>query len=478
VPRKRNDPEPLPELEPLVEDEEPAADRELPDLLTAFDEEEDLDDSAASELDSGIAMADEEDAWVDRDGPSLDVGQLLDGRGDDETSDPGRDDLGPLEEGGGPLGDETEQSALDDDAEGTEREEAPLFGELPALRTEPGDELEGSALDETDELTGSNAEEPPGDAELPWLEARTPWGSPCQVARRAGERLVGAGSDVLMIDEADAVVKLAVEAGETVTDIVEEADGRTVLYTTLSGELFRVGAGSITAERLTSWRAACPKDPVPALALSVGGPTPSSLPATLLHAAAGGGVLLESTDHGTTWRRVDLGGRVAALSSGVPPLCLVETKEGMLLFRSEPSGGFSASSGEWPIEAEQIGIAGDGNVVVALDPGRGVHVSPDGGLTFRRVRGTAGASAVTAGRLGARPSAFAALFDPACGRTALAWIDATTSDAFVVAHFGSESDEEDDDWARVTSLAWDPHAETLWAAGAFGLRRWRRPPSA
>jgi hypothetical protein len=39
-------------------------------------------------------------------------------------------------------------------------------------------------------------------------------------------------------------------------------------------------------------------------------------------------------------------------------------------------------------------------------------------------------------------------------------------------------DNELDEWTKVVSLAWDASDETLWAAGAFGVRRFRRPPSA
>jgi len=133
----------------------------------------------------------------------------------------------------------------------------------------------------------------------------------------------------------------------------------------------------------------------------------------------------------------------------------------------------------WPVEPEGSTIVTDGDVVVVL--GRrereGIHVSADGGLTFRRARGTRTATAVTAGRLGGRPSAFAALYAPASGRTTITWIDATTGESLGIAHLDGD-DDADGDPSRVTSLAWDPATDTLWAATPGGLCRFRRPASA
>jgi hypothetical protein len=72
---------------------------------------------------------------------------------------------------------------------------------------------------------------------------------------------------------------------------------------------------------------------------------------------------------------------------------------------------------------------------------------------------------------------FAALFDEALGATKIAHIEAASGEAAIVATVDS-SDDEESDFARVASLAWNEHTETLWCAGAFGLRCFRRPPSA
>jgi hypothetical protein len=215
------------------------------------------------------------------------------------------------------------------------------------------------------------------------------------------------------------------------------------------------------------------------VSLSLGGPTPSTRPAALLHVGGGAGVLLESTDRGVTWRKVDLGGRVLSVSTGTPPLCLVEEQDGSRLFRSEASGAFRRLSAEIALD-DHAELASEGDVAALYEPGLGVRVSADGGVTFRRVDGSARATAVTAGRLGGRASAFMALFDAASGHTSLVWIDAASADAHIVSELSPdpELESDTDDWAKITSLAWDAEDETLWATGIFGVRRWRRPPSA
>jgi hypothetical protein len=175
---------------------------------------------------------------------------------------------------------------------------------------------------------------------------------------------------------------------------------------------------------------------------------------------------------------VDLGGRIGVLSTGTPPVCIVESNDSYRLFRSQPSGGFTAAGGEWGLELDRVVLSSDGTTVAALEPDLGVQVSVDGGARFRRVPGTARATAITTGRLGSRPSAFTALYDPTSGRSTIVWIDAASATGYVVSDLAPPDDESDDDYTRVTALAWNAGTETLWATGKFGLARWRRPPSA
>jgi hypothetical protein len=476
VPETREDPEQLPELPPLGEGEETETPGDFSDLLRSFEGDAGLDDSESHELDAGVEL--------EEDGPSLpedieqplDVGEIVYAEDDDETS--GNDEVGPAGETGGLFDDPGSVTFDADDAEGTIEPEELIPEDLPALMQE-GDDQEGTLTEETDELLGMGEEEPPRRAELSWLPLPAVDVSGGRVVRsRRGLVAVG-GAGVAFIGPDGEPQTIAQSLGDTVTGLLVDPDTRSVLASTARGRLYRLLGLGGAPEELTGFCDALALERDKVVSLSLGGPTPSSLPAALLRVGAGGGVLLESTDRGATWRKVELGGRVLSISSGVPPLCLVDGQDGPRLFRSEASGAFKRLPAELTTD-EQSELASDGDVVVLLEPGLGVHVSADGGATFRRVAGSARATAVTAGRLGGRASAFAALFDTASGHTSLVWIDAASADAHVVSELSPDPELEDEleDWARVASLAWDVEDETLWAVGLFGARRWRRPPSA
>lgn len=477
VPETREDPEPLPELPPLGESDETDAEGDFSDLLRSFDGDGGLDDSESDELDAGVDI--DEDGPDDPEGAEqpLDIGEIVQASDDEEGS--AGDEVGPDGEVAGSLFDDG--GALEmggDDAEGTVEPENLIPEELPVLLQDEG-EQEGTLNEESDELLGMGEEDPPRRAELPWLELPPTDLPECRVVRSRKGLVAAGGSGVVFIGPEGDVLRLSESLGDAVTGLLVDADARSVLACTERGALYRLLGPDAAPESLAAFREVLALDREKALSLSLAGPTPSSRPAALLHVSAGGGVLLESTDRGVTWRKVDLGGQVLAVSTGAPPYCLVEEQDGLRLFRSEPTGAFRRLSTELTSD-EHAELASDGDVVALLEPGLGVRVSADGGVSFRRAAGSARATAVTAGRLGGRPSAFTALFDAASGHTSLVWIDAASADAHVVSELSPDPELENelDEWAKVVSLAWDAEDETLWAAGVFGVRRWRRPPSA
>ncbi|HVW25990.1 MAG TPA: hypothetical protein VHC69_11520 [Polyangiaceae bacterium] len=476
MPETREDAERLPELPPLGEGDETDSDGDFSDLLRSFEGDDGLDDSEAEELDAGVDLDDESTSLPEDSDSPLDIGEIVQAS-DDEDALVG-DEVGPTGEAGNGLFDDIAGLELDaDDAEGTVEPEDLIDEDLPVLMQE-ADEQEGALSDEADHLLGMDDEEPPRRAERSWLEVPVAPLSDCRVVRSA-KGLVAAGGGSVAILGAEGEVNVRSDGfGAPVTTLLLD-DAGTVLFATDRGKVFRLLGGTAAAEELVGFRDALPLDPEKPVSLSLGGPTPSTRPAALLRVSAGGGVLLESTDRGTTWRRVDLGGSVLAVSAGVPPMCIVEGSRGAHLFRSEASGAFRRLDEELAA-SDRTELASDHDVVVLLDPGSGVRVSADGGVGFRTVAGCSHATAVTAGRLGGRPSAFAALFDAASGHASLVWVDAASGDAYVVSELSPDPDLDNDldEWTKVVSLAWDAAEETLWAAGAFGVRRWRRPPSA
>jgi hypothetical protein len=474
VPETREDPEPLPDLPSLGEGDETEAEGDFSDLLRSFEGDDGLDDSESDELDAGVELEEDDPTLTDDVELPLDVGEIVLARDEDDGA--SSDEVGPTGESVGLFDDATALEVDMDDSEGTVEPEDLISEELPALVQE--DDQEGTLNEESDELVGMGEEEPPRRAELPWLELPSVGLPESRVVRsRKGLVAVGGSGVALVTPEGD-VKTMSETLGDAVTGLLVDADARSVLAGTERGKLYRLVGEDGVPDELTGFRDTLALDREKALSLSLGGPTPSSRPAALLHVTAGGGVLLESTDRGVTWRKVDLGGRVLAVSSGVPPVCLVEQQDGLRLFRSEASGAFRRLA-ELSAD-EHTELASEGDVVVLLEPGLGVRVSADGGVTFRRVNGSARATAVTAGRLGGRASAFMALFDAASGHTSLVWIDAASADAHIVSELTPDPELEDelDEWAKVVSIAWDADDETLWAAGLFGARRWRRPPSA
>jgi hypothetical protein len=479
VPNTREDADQLPELPPLGDSDETLPEGDLSELLRSFDAaDEGLDDSTAEELDAGVTIEEEGPAPVEEGELTLDVGEVVHMRDDDESG--ATDELGPAGEPTGSAFDDGGALELDgDDAEGTLEPEDLIPEDLPNLSVAEGDDQEGALSEEADVLLGMSEEEPPRRAELPWLELPPVDSADRSVVRCEKGVVLAGGTGVLSVRGEGEVETLVASLGDTVTGLFLDPDAGVTLASTEPGRLFRLPAGALP-EELTSFRAVHALDPARRLTLVLGGPTRSSRPAVLLHVSAGGGVLLESTDRGATFRQVDLGGRVVSLSCGVPPVCAVETEQGTLLLRSEASGAFRSVGGDIAIE-DGARLVSDGDILAVLELGAGVRVSADGGVTFRRVAGSSRATAIAAGRLGGRLSAFAALFDAASGHTSLIWIDAATADAHVVSELSPDLDREDDEldeWSRVSSLAWDANDETLWAAGPFGLRRWRRPPSA
>jgi hypothetical protein len=473
---------PLLEEDPLgngLEEEagEGAKDGEFDELLPDLPSDPDLDDANASELESGVELDEDEDDESNAEESHLDVGNILD---DDDAIAAGSvdgDEAGPSDD---VLGNDIGSFASDDGDESVDPRESldDLIDEasLPRIETDESEESGlGDALFETVIISD---EEPPRRADLMWGEMPLAHAeAPRTVVRKTTSGAAACGGDVVVIDDGGARRVLARHVPGGVRSAVVDEAAETLLYATNSGALFRVALSAESPEALVAYH-----DALGSLAvepeLSLGGPTPSARPAVLLHVGGAARTLLESTDHGTTWRRVELRGSVLALSTGSPPSCLVATERGARLYRSGSSGGFSAVGPVWPPDTEVPELASSGDVLVAHEVGSFLRVSADGGVTFRPVPGTSNATAITAGRLGQRPWAFAALFDPASGRAAIVSIDAASAEAAVIAHLEPDGDEEMEDAYRAVSLSWDESTETLYVAGEFGLTRFRRPPSA
>lgn len=461
------------------EEDEPQEEPDYSGLLRSFDDAADWDDAAPEGLESGVTVAEVDSAGAsEEDTQVLDIGDTLGERIAVESIGADDDATGPMAGSDHPSIDEGEVFDADDGEGVLDPMDAVLGGDLPAL--DAGSDGEEELGDEP-ALLASLGEEPPPPAERQWVAVpKVTASGPRSVLVQIGARTIAAGKDVLEWRDDGTARVLVPDIDSTIAGIVSCPGTGTLLLATQSGVLLRAEPATAgAAVPVLAWRDAGAIARTTPLSLSIGGPTPSSRPALLLH-VRDVGALLESTDQGVTFRRVDLGGRVLVLGIGVPPLCVVETDGARRLLRSEPSGGFAAVGREWPREADPVAICADGDVAALLDGARSIHVSCDAGSTFRRAEHCIGGTAIAVGHVGGNPCAFAALLDPSEMRSVIVLIDARSAEAQTIAYIDITSYEEDDndDGARVSSLAWDEHTGTLWAAGGFGMKRFRSPPSA
>jgi len=364
-------------------------------LLRNFGDAHDLDDQLAEELDTGFDIG--EAPAFDGDAPEapLDLGEVI------EAPFPfassllvGADDLGPEGDAGGADAVEPPPTALDEEGEGVLGDDA-LPPELGSLGADTPDDEEPPKIS-LDEIGLRLENESPSPPMLPWPDVPVARSRARSRVVAVRGRVVAAGTEIVAVDDIGAESILVPNTGGAVTSLLAMPDGA-IFYTTRRGQLFRVTPQG--PECVTAWMEVFDLESS-ACALGLGGMTPSSRPAMLLHAGNQRKELLESTDHGSTFRRVDLGGSVVALGAGAPPVCVVKNERGIRILRSEPTGGFSVVSTEWGSDVDAQALAASGGVVAALDPERGVRVSDDGGRSFHVVAGSRGATAVTAGHVG------------------------------------------------------------------------------
>lgn len=291
-----------------------------------------------------------------------------------------------------------------------------------------------------------------------------------------GDHVVLGASDLLWSVKGESPLRLS-GAPTLMRDLVLVGDAReTALFSTETGELFRRSRRARSSERLSAWRLA--------LGLSPGDPAtldlwqgPASRPSWVL-ARASTGVLLESADAGTHWKRVTpLQETVLAMNhEGLPFCALVRRSGAQALGLGDDAGRF-----EYVSLAPHVPELDPASALVTCsrrtravgDPKHGLYVSADGG-EFRRVPGCAGISAISMAAHGDLERLFAALHQPLRDATEIVCVNPIEATAEAVATIeghranGPELEER----TLVRRLSWDPVGGRLFAAGAFGLLCW------
>jgi hypothetical protein len=453
--------------------------------------QEDLDDELdADESETGwLDDADEDDALdvgaPDALGEEVAIGALLDGA---EETDVGEDDLTFGREDEAFAGDAGEEGFLDE-------EEAIREEDLPRLDSGSDDaesddpELSGEGLPDN---YAADEPLPPWD-DRAWDRAEgviapipEAIAAVSAVACGSSEVLV-AGEGIARIESSGALTALealglrggAPSAIAVSAEVGAEAgrgpgQGWLAVSTPRAGVLVSRDAGKSFVEA-NQWRASvAPAD-------AARGQQVTALASLVacgaeLWGCTRGGALVWSGDWGASWSRVapdraidaiaaDVAtGEIVGLSRGEAGACaLVRGKQGRVV--ASPCGPLP------PASAAYLAASG-GRVSVAL-----VNIGAfrlDRGAVWSRLDGTASVTALAYGPSG---TAVVALCSEGEGRAWIAEARGGDGPARIVAELGDAppTTHEDENDARVRSMAWDEARGVMWAAGAFGLVALRPP---
>jgi hypothetical protein len=461
----------------------PDDDAQLDDLVPMAGRQEtlELDGDEACDLDLGTVLH-QSIGEQDEDSEEFvfDIKELLNPSGSDEETACEDDQLGPSHFDTSVGIDALAELGTDDDTEGTDEDiDYLVSSELPGLDADdPGDFQQ-----ECWELAAMMPdEEPPPWAVPAWRQQQPPGGSavsPCGALAVQAGTVVAAGTDLWWLPNGvDSPTRVATHSARVHSVVFASEGADTVLYSTVAGQLLRRRRTDSGPVHLRGWRDACglrESDPATLQLYRTADASGSVL------ALVSSGVVLQSSDAGSSWRRLRaLDGAVVLSQSGGPVLALARSRGRLTLLRC-PDAGLTWN----PVHLDRVarGIAGTtapllagGQSVAALaHPARGLAVSNDGGISFARVAGWGSVTALAAGRVGERGTVLAALYRETDELTELCVVDVATRAAQRVATLRIRSEttdtaEETAERSRVLAMQWDSVTERVWAAGHFGVR--------
>jgi hypothetical protein len=254
-----------------------------------------------------------------------------------------------------------------------------------------------------------------------------------------------------------------------------------VLAATADGDLIRAAPDRTAATHLSNWTRAGGAGPDEAVSLDL---CSAAVPERLL-ARTTTGRLLRTTDGGRTFDRVELHGRVTAISPNAEPAVVVLESRGRRCLATSSDGGINwevikASSCLAPVLAEEgILLAAAGNTIALAHPAHGLWVCAGTGR-FDRVSGCCGVTALAATSVDAHDGVWLAVFQELSQCSHLVAIEPQTCVASRIATLQpsriiARDPSENADWARVQALAMDDRGQ-LWAAGGFGVASWSSRP--
>jgi hypothetical protein len=438
----------------------------------------------------------------DQESTGLDVGEEIDdllaeGAGDNE---PIELDLGAFvgaEERGGDDRDEHDTGIEVDPAVGLDLPDALLpddgsegldngaitvdESKFPKLESDDGSE--GIAAEREISLGSANDEAPVSLAPIAWrvLKPKATFEA-CVALATAGQSVVAASSDLLWFRGEGAPLRLAID-GSALSDLVLLGEGQDIaLATTRSGKLFRRARFASQAEQLSRLRD-FRKDLSNARAtLSFGGSLGAKDPRLLLFSRDGG--LLDVLDRGDRFERIELAGKAVAVARESVTVLVAQGRDRALLSLDGALPRLQLVSSALAVaQADAPLLATCGESVALADFGRAIMVSRDRGQTFRRVSGTANATAIAGASVAGAARFFAAIYRETTDESEILLLDPELGEASCIARFDGDTEPsassgdpvDRGEWAKVARLIWHAATERLWAVGGFGVLSFAAP---
>ena len=459
---------------------------------------------AASDEESYLEQPIELDAFEDggnddEEASDLVVGEGIDVLGEAEgDNDPIELDLGTLvrfDDARGPLDDDNDSGFEVDPAIGLALPEALLpddgseglddgaitvdESKFPALELDDGSE--GVAAEREISLGSANDEAPIPLAACPWQLVR-PMASleACHVLVTTQDQVAFGSSDLLWF-QSDTHIPLRVAVdGTTLADVaLLGAEQDIALASTQSGQLFRRARFASQAEQLTRFRETLRLAPGSRTQISFGGCLSTRGGRTLLWTRDG--TLLDVLDSGDRFEQVALDGKVLAVArESATALVARGTAHFLVQLDGMAERRLSLAPQRFAQGSTPLLATAHGSVALAAR-GQALLVSADGGTAFRHVAGSGSISSLAGAELAEGPRFFAALYRETSDQSEILLVDPERAEAEIiarldVAHDHSPSDAIDrGEWAKVSSLSWHAPSGCLWAAGGFGVVRFKKP---
>jgi hypothetical protein len=189
------------------------------------------------------------------------------------------------------------------------------------------------------------------------------------------------------------------------------------------------------------------------------------------------GAALDVLDSGERFERLDLPGKVVTVARESATLLVAQGRERSLvsLNRAERSTQALSDSALLVAHSPSALLATSGQAVALGEFGRALLVSADEGKSFRRVPGSANATAIAGAELAGSAQFFAAVYRETSDQSQILLIDPELGSAVCIAVVsGSASQHTSDavdrgEWAKIARLLWHAPSQRLWLAGGFGV---------